>query len=274
MGAFSPDRKSLPADAYPFLGMYRGIVISVNDPEQAGRAQVRIYPFYLRVKDENLPWAVQALPVSSSRDTQILNVGDMVYCFFEAGDMHFPVVWAKTFAKQDGKPTSPVGTFEKPLYKEQSVESFTVGGEVYTELDLPPTRFGQVSVEDDTPGEVKEKYKSGEVIRFMDKFYIRKRHDGSITVKHRSLLGIFKEWVAIKAGLIALDADVRIGSAGYYLVSEDRLSAVVSALQNHVHQCAPVGTPSLPPNEGAGKPFWEEVTKALGKYKVGRIKAE
>jgi len=281
VGAFSRDRKSLSPDQYPFYGMYRGVVVSVSDPEKAGRVRVRIYPFYLKVQDEQLPWAVQALPVSSSQDTQILTIGDMVFCFFEAGDPHFPIVFLKTFAKQDGKPTSPQGTFETPSYKEgNTLERVSAGGKEYEEPEFLSSVFGQVSVEDDSPGEVKEKYKNGEVIRFIDKSYIRKRRDGSVIMKHKSLLCFFKEWVGIKADRVAFDVPVngvQIGSGEQEFVKEEKLGVVVDELLSLVDKAAAglMGAASSSSLYNTQKAVsLPRINAARAQWKMQKIKAE
>ena len=38
--------------------VYFGIVENVNDPEQNGRVQVRVFPFYRDIKTDDLPWAL------------------------------------------------------------------------------------------------------------------------------------------------------------------------------------------------------------------------
>lgn len=99
------DRYVVPMD-HKFNGMYRGEVVSVNDPLAAKRIQVRVQGVYDEISDEFLPWAQYADPFfltsQNSGSAFIPDPGDRVWVFFEAGDHMQPVYFAGATAANDG----------------------------------------------------------------------------------------------------------------------------------------------------------------------------
>ena len=90
---------------YRFNGMYRGIVVDVDDPKVAGRVRVRVHSVYDGVKDDALPWAQYADPffmTGEDSGSQITpDVGNRVWLFFEEGDHMYPVFFAGAPSAKD-----------------------------------------------------------------------------------------------------------------------------------------------------------------------------
>lgn len=71
-----------------FYGKYRGRVIDVYDPDQAGRVRV-VVPEVLGDADE---WAVPSWPTGTSTEQhQLPEIGAEVWVEFEAGDRSRPI---------------------------------------------------------------------------------------------------------------------------------------------------------------------------------------
>lgn len=94
-----------------FHGMYRGIVMDVDDPLDSGRVRVRVYPMFKDVPVDHLPWAIYADNfMGGTRDVGSINVPVLeshVFVFFENGDYRFPVYFAGAPAIKDGIPDAP-----------------------------------------------------------------------------------------------------------------------------------------------------------------------
>jgi len=93
-----------------FYGMYRGLVVDINDPYLAGRIRVQIYPMLQGVDSALLPWAVPAMPISSgagvgSGTFMVPALGSFVWTFFENGDVYQPVYFAEAQTATLGVPT-------------------------------------------------------------------------------------------------------------------------------------------------------------------------
>jgi len=91
--------------------MYRGVVENVDDPEKAGRVQIRVMgvhsdnPKY--VETQHLPWAIPASNLHMGGGLRnigsykVPDIGSHVFIFFEAGDHNFPVYFATAPAIED-----------------------------------------------------------------------------------------------------------------------------------------------------------------------------
>ena len=92
-----------------YYGLYRGQVIDNNDPDQAGKCQIRVGPMFLGVKDADLPWAFPAMPLVSGSGSgtggmYIPTVNTWVYCIFIEGDVYQPVYCFEAPTKTLGIP--------------------------------------------------------------------------------------------------------------------------------------------------------------------------
>jgi hypothetical protein len=92
-----------------FYGMYRGMVVDLQDPYLAGRIRVQVYPMLEGVDSLLLPWAVPAMPLSSGAGQGIGSfavpaLGSFVWVFFENGDIYQPVYFAEAQTATMGIP--------------------------------------------------------------------------------------------------------------------------------------------------------------------------
>lgn len=88
-----------------FNGMYRGVVVSNEDPLKAGRCRIRVFYVFDDIPDDHLPWAEYADPFMQgspgSGGMFIPSKGSKVWCFFEAGDHMQPVYFAGAPSAKD-----------------------------------------------------------------------------------------------------------------------------------------------------------------------------
>lgn len=128
-----------------FDGHYRGVVVNREDPLKAGRVQVRVFPMFEGVADDDLPWAIPADPFmggfSNVGGSIIPEVDAHVFVFFENGDFRYPVYFAGAPAITGGTPDIP----------EEAVDG-------YPNKKVYRTKEGVVIEIDDTPGDVKVKF--------------------------------------------------------------------------------------------------------------------
>ena len=104
----SPIQTKDPIPSYPFN--YRGVVEDDQDPLNAGRVRVRVYPMFTSLPVATLPWAVPAPRITSGAgngygEYATPEVGSWVYVFFEAGDIQQPVYFASAPSATQGLPT-------------------------------------------------------------------------------------------------------------------------------------------------------------------------
>lgn len=76
-----------------FNGFYRGIVLNVDDPLQAGRIKIRVFSVYDDIPEDVIPWAEYADPFLSM-GFFVPDVGDMLWVFFDNGNHMTPVYFA------------------------------------------------------------------------------------------------------------------------------------------------------------------------------------
>jgi hypothetical protein len=95
---YNHDIDRTPTDM-KFNGFYRGTVIDVNDPLEAGRVKIRVFSVYDDVKDSVIPWAEYADPFFTN-GMFVPDVGDKIWVFFDNGDHMHPIY----FAGSQGKP--------------------------------------------------------------------------------------------------------------------------------------------------------------------------
>ena len=76
---------------YKVEGFYRGKVVDNGDPLRLGRMKVKVYPWFVEVKDEDCPWAE---PAWQGGILYVPPRGAWVWVFFEGGDVEKPVWFA------------------------------------------------------------------------------------------------------------------------------------------------------------------------------------
>lgn len=120
-------------------GIYRAVVKDRDDPLQAGRVKVKVYPMFKDFDDDALPWAIPGDPLMGGfADVGSLFLPEVeahVYVFFENGDPRYPVYFCGAPALSGGVPDQP---------KE--------GREGYPYKKVYKTRQGITFEIDDTPG--------------------------------------------------------------------------------------------------------------------------
>lgn len=93
-----------------YYGMWHGQVIDNNDPDIRLRCKVRVRPLYLKIADEDLPWAMPGMiwgGASDSIDGSPPPVGAEVWVCFQQGDPDFPVYFGSQFGRPGGTPDIP-----------------------------------------------------------------------------------------------------------------------------------------------------------------------
>jgi len=93
-------------------GKYRGIVVSVDDPEKMGRITAQVPEI---LQEETSPWALPAAPFAGASHGLVLipEVGDGVWIEFEAGDPSRPIWTGGWWAS--GELPDPGGTQARVL---------------------------------------------------------------------------------------------------------------------------------------------------------------
>jgi len=109
-----------------FEGIYRGIVMDNDDPDQLGRIKVKVYPMLEGVETDILPWATPASPLFEGAGEDIgcftvPRVDANVFVFFEMGDIYQPVYFAEAQDRLKGLPTER--TINYPNRKVMKTES-------------------------------------------------------------------------------------------------------------------------------------------------------
>lgn len=91
-----------------FHGMYRGEVVDVDDPYEAGRIKVLVYGVFDGLSADQLPWAIFSDPLMGGQEGIggfiVPDVGSHVWVFFEEGDHTQPVYFAGAPARPHGPP--------------------------------------------------------------------------------------------------------------------------------------------------------------------------
>jgi len=108
-------REVLKKSSLRYDGIYRGLVVDNEDPQQLGRIKVKVHPMMYNVEvmggtgevKEALPWAVPAYPLFAGAGEDfgfftIPEIDSEVWCFFENGDFMQPVYFAEAPTKVHG----------------------------------------------------------------------------------------------------------------------------------------------------------------------------
>ncbi len=100
-----------------YEGMYRGTIVSVSDPRKQMRVQVRIPEIFSGIPDKDLPRGTYQLPLGSRPGEGAalpVQVGDLVWVRFDAGDTRQPIVTAAAAFMPGGKPNLPHDAWAGP----------------------------------------------------------------------------------------------------------------------------------------------------------------
>ena len=100
-----------------YEGTYRGTVISKQDPKKQMRVQVRVAEIFSGIPDKYLPWATYQLPLGSRPGNGGIipvQVGDIVWVRFDAGDSRQPIIVAAASSMPGGKPNLPDDVWQGP----------------------------------------------------------------------------------------------------------------------------------------------------------------
>lgn len=129
------DSKNL---SYDFSGIYRGIVVDNNDPLSSGRVKIKVFPMFIGVSDNDLPWAILCDPLgggfANTGSLFIPEIGSHVWVMFENMDHRFPVYIG-------GAPAIEGGVADVPI-----------GGGTYPHNHVIRTKSGCMVELDDSPG--------------------------------------------------------------------------------------------------------------------------
>lgn len=139
--------------ALPLLGSgaFLAKVVSVKDPDNKNRVQVRVYNLD-GVTDQDAPvWARVAVPFAGSNRGAFLipDVGDEVLVVHVAGDPRFPVVVGSMWNGHDSSPDSFGGSGD-------SVDRWTITGKAGTKIAIIEDSSGP-TIQFTTPGNLSGK---------------------------------------------------------------------------------------------------------------------
>lgn len=91
-----------------FTGFYRGEVVDVEDPYEAGRVKIKVFSIYDDFSIDTIPWAIMADPFMGGQEGFggffVPDMGSHVWVFFEQGDPEQPVYFAGAPARPHGPP--------------------------------------------------------------------------------------------------------------------------------------------------------------------------
>jgi len=135
-----------------FPGIYRGLVVDNNDPQQLGRVKVKIYPMLAEVATDSLPWAVPMYPIVEGAGSGIgyfavPDINTMVYILFEQGDIYQPVYIGEAPDGAHGTPSERVTNYSNRkvlktssgivIYIDDTAKKLKVetAGGIYFEID-------------------------------------------------------------------------------------------------------------------------------------------
>ena len=130
-------------------GAFLATVVSVKDPDNHNRIQVRVFNVD-GVADQDAPvWARVAVPFAGSKRGAffIPDVGDEVLVVYLAGDSRFPIVLGGLWNGHDSAPDSFGGSGD-------SVDRWTITGKAGTKISIVEDSSGP-TIEFQTPGGVK-----------------------------------------------------------------------------------------------------------------------
>jgi hypothetical protein len=77
-----------------YNGIYRGKIVDNIDPLMLGRCKIQVYPMFSEITEaESLPWCVPMYPIVEGSGSSIgyfavPDIGTMVFCMFEEGDIY------------------------------------------------------------------------------------------------------------------------------------------------------------------------------------------
>lgn len=129
-------------------GPFLGEVVSVSDPDDRNRVQVRLHAFD-GVPDQDAPmWARVAVPFAGAdRGAFFLpDVGDEVLVTFVQGDPRFPVVIGSLWNGSDSAPDELGG---------DRVDRWTIVGKAGTKIQILEENASTATIHLETPGGVK-----------------------------------------------------------------------------------------------------------------------
>lgn len=119
-----------------FYGNYRGEVVAVDDPYNAGRIRVEVFGVFDDMPVDALPWAIFADPLMGGQEDLggfiVPDVGSHVWLFFEEGDHTQPVYFA-------GAPARPHGPSQKDNGEYPRNKVFSTKAGHYLEIDDSPS---------------------------------------------------------------------------------------------------------------------------------------
>ncbi len=160
-----------------YNGFYRGVIRKVMDLKN-GIYKVRIYPFFCDVNDDDLPIALSNM---TNRFCHIsLKENDIVWCFFENGDLNYPIIFDLCNVKDkypkgaDGKKPD----FYDNITSDSNIDEVNVSynGE-YNSVDS--IDFDNIKIEIDK--------KNKQIVIYSDIFYIILSKDGNIHIKTKEM---------------------------------------------------------------------------------------
>ena len=144
-----------------YLGMYRALVESNEDPDKLGRIQARVYPMFDGITAERLPWAVPAFGLFEGAGENIgffsvPDAGTFVFVFFEEGDPYQPVYFANAPTGVNSKKCIPADLSDVN-YPNRKVWRTSAGIEIYiddTDEEIKVRHPAEVTVTIDKDGNV------------------------------------------------------------------------------------------------------------------------
>ena len=126
---------------------YLAKVVSLKDPNNLNRVQVRVYANDGNSDQDGAVWARVAVPFAGNKRGAFLfpDVGDEVLVIFLSGDSRYPVIVGGLWNGSDAAPESFGGSGD-------SVDRWTFTGKAGTRIAIVEEQSGQETVQFTTPG--------------------------------------------------------------------------------------------------------------------------
>ncbi len=189
-----------PAPAFTGAGLL-ATVVSLDDPEQRNRVQVRLCALDGATQQDAAMWARVVSPFAGdNRGTFFLpDVGDEVFVMFAGGDARVPLVigglWNGASAAPADTQSGGVNRYKRIRSKNGIVITLDdQGGQETLTLETPA---GQKLTLADGPGTIKAQDSNGNSITL----------DGTgVTVQAAGVVTVDASAVSVKAGIVSVDA--------------------------------------------------------------------
>ncbi len=183
-----------------FHGAYLAEVVSLNDPDNRSRVQVRLYNFDGVDGQDGPIWARVAAPFAGNNRGAFLlpDVGDEVLVAFVNSDPRYPVVVGGLWNGSDAAPESiSSGRNLKKVIRSKNGVKITLEDQDGQEKFIAETPGGQKVTLQDGPGSITIEDSNGNSVKL---------ESSGITVTASAKVTVNASQVSVSAGMVQVDA--------------------------------------------------------------------